>query len=157
MQDDVLIIVHASAPRRIFAVGTLLVLGVIVLYLAIARPPQDFGLQAFLIGFGLIVLWLTERLRRATRSTLVLTETQLRTDSGEVLAEVAQIESLDRGFFAFKPSNGFLVRLTHKAPYRWEPGMWWRHGRRIGVGGVAAAAQTKAMAEMLSAMIAQRD
>ncbi len=156
MQDKVLMVVQASAPRRYFAVGTLLSLGVIVLYLALARPPAELGLQAFLIAFGLVVLWLTNRLRRSTRLTLELTETELRTGDGEVLADVAQIEAVDRGLFAFKPSNGFLLRVSQKAPRRWEPGMWWRTGRRIGVGGVASAPQTKAMAEILSAIIAER-
>ncbi len=156
MCDDVLIVVHTSAPRRVFAVWTLLGLGVTILYLAVAHPPENLGLRVVQIGLGLVVLWLTDRLRRATRTTLELTETQLRSGSGELLADVAQIEAIDRGIFALKPSNGFVLRLSHKAPRRWEPGMWWRAGRRIGVGGVASASQTKAMAGILSTIIAKR-
>lgn len=157
IDDDVLITVRASAPRRYFAIGVLGLLGVILIYLSIMRPPAELGLQVFLIVLGLAVLWLTERLRRATRLSLDLTRSELRCSNGDLLARVDEIASLDRGVFAYKPSNGFLLRLAHKGPARWEPGMWWRTGRRLGVGGVAAAPQTKAMAEMISAMIAERD
>ena len=157
MQDDVLITVYASAPRRIFAVGALGVLGLMLIYLAIMRPPAELHLQVFLIVLGVAVLWLTGKLRRATLVGLELTHTQLRDTQGDVLAELDNIASLDRSLFAYKPSNGFLIRLKDKMPRRWEPGMWWRTGRRIGVGGVAAAAQTKAMSEIMSAMIAERD
>jgi len=70
---------------------------------------------------------------------------------------VADIERVDRGVFAFKPSNGFLVRTREPSARAWRPGLWWRFGRRIGVGGVTSANQTKAMSEILAAMLAERD
>ena len=85
-----------------------------------------------------------------------MTKTELRTSDGLLIAKVSDIRSLDRGVFAFKPSNGFMLRLNVKTPRRWRPGVWWSLGDRIGVGGVTSAHQTKAMAEILSAMIAQR-
>ena len=65
--------------------------------------------------------------------------------------------SVDRGLFAFKPSNGFVVVLSQGGWRGWAPGLWWRLGRRLGVGGVTSAAQAKAMAEILSIEIARRD
>lgn len=157
MNDELLMSLRASTPRRYFAITTLLTLGVILLYLALVHPPAELGLQVFLITLGAVILWLTEKLRRATLLELELTREELRCSNGEVLARVDEIETLDRGVFAYKPSNGFLLRLSGKGPRRWEPGMWWRTGRRLGVGGVAAAPQTKAMAEMIAAMIAERE
>ncbi|MCZ4353332.1 hypothetical protein O4H61_12455 [Roseovarius aestuarii] len=157
MNDELLMTVRASGPRRYFGIATLMTLGVILIYLAVFRPPSELGLQVFLIALGLVVLWLGEKLRRATRLALELTRNELRCSNGEVLARVEDMQALDRGVFAYKPSNGFLLRLSDKGPRRWEPGMWWRTGRRLGVGGVAAAPQTKAMAEMISAMIAERE
>ena len=65
-------------------------------------------------------------------------------------------EAVDRGVFAFKPSNGFLVRTREKAGNVWAPGLWWRLGRRVGVGGMTASAEAKFMSEILSAMVLQR-
>lgn len=64
--------------------------------------------------------------------------------------------SVDRGVFAFKPSNGFLVRTRDGAPAAWVPGIWWRRGRSIGIGGLIPAHQTKLVAEVLSVELARR-
>ncbi|HAR51528.1 MAG TPA: hypothetical protein DCS45_06565, partial [Roseovarius nubinhibens] len=56
----------------------------------------------------------------------------------------------------FKPSNGFIVILKEAQKPRWEPGMWWRLGRRVGIGGVTGAAEAKAMAEVISGQILAR-
>ena len=65
--------------------------------------------------------------------------------------------SVDRGAFAFQPSNGFLIRLRAGAERTWQPGMWWRIGTCVGVGGMTPGPQTKFMAETILAMITKRD
>jgi hypothetical protein len=54
-----------------------------------------------------------------------------------------------------KPSNGFTVVMETKQPRAWAPGLWWRVGRRVGVGGVTGASQTKFMAEQIALRLAQ--
>ena len=100
---------------------------------------------------------MARRLWIATLDRLELTKEVLRTSAGDVIAVVEEIEALDRGVFAFKPSNGFLIRTKKPDARSWAPGLWWRIGRRIGVGGVTAASQTKFMSEVLTAMMAERD
>ena len=154
MSDEILATVHASAPRRMFGVISLLVLGGLLIYIALAQPPANLVLRFFLFGMGGAILWLSEMMRRATLFSVELTNTQLRSSDGSVIAEVSQIRSLERGAFAFKPSHGFLVVLKEKAPVRWRPGLWWRFGRRVGIGGVTPGPQTRIMADMISALIA---
>jgi hypothetical protein len=156
MNNEVLAIVEVSAARRWMGVIMLAGLGGLVIYVALATPPK-LHWQAFLIVVGVLSLWMADRLRRATEYRIELTETELRSSDGQVIALVSEIEKIDRGVFAFKPSNGFLVRTLTPGPRAWRPGLWWRMGRRIGVGGVTAAGQTKGMSEILAAMIAQRD
>ncbi|WP_299689680.1 hypothetical protein [uncultured Tateyamaria sp.] len=155
-QDEVLATVHSSAGRRILGVGSIWVLAVLVLYVAVVNPPEP-GWQVFLFVVGGGAIWMAEKMRRATSHAIELTRSELRDTRGMVLAPVDQIVSVDRGMFAFKPSNGFLLKLSHKAPRSWHPGMWWRMGARIGVGGMTPGHQAKFMAEMISAMIAERD
>ncbi len=156
MNDEVITIVEASMPRRTFGVAVLLTLGAILLYIALSQPPSNFGWQAFLVMLGVTSLWMGRTMWQATQSWIELTPTQVRTSDGMVIAELADIKSVDRGALAFKPSNGFMLRLRTKAPRRWRPGLWWCLGRTVGVGGVTNAAQTKAMAEVISSIIAQR-
>jgi hypothetical protein len=131
-------------------------LGALLIYLAFRHPPGQFLWQAFLIVFGVVVLALADWFRRATHVTLELTDQELRESTGRILFRVEDATRVERGAFALKPSNGFLVHLKARQPRVWAPGLWWRGGRRVGVGGVTSAGQAKAMAEILSAMIAQR-
>ena len=152
-QEEVILTVKASAPRRAFGVGLLLFLGLLLIYLAFSGEAQGFDIKFFLVIMGGGALYLAERMRQATNEVIELTGTQLRTSRGEVLAELDQVLRVDRGTFAFKPSNGFIMVLRAAGPRRWQPGMWWRIGRRVGVGGITSAAQAKAMAEVIQAQI----
>lgn len=155
-ETEVLAVIRASPARRLIGVAAVAGLGVLVVYTAFARPPGAFGWQAFLLIFGVFALWLADRMRRATALSVELTREGLRTSDGEAIAGLGEIETLDRGVFAFKPSNGFLLTLREKAPRRWQPGLWWRLGRRVGIGGVVPRAQTKVMAEIIEALVAER-
>ncbi|TMV08034.1 hypothetical protein FGK63_11345 [Ruegeria sediminis] len=155
MQDEVLAVVEASTPRRWLGVGMLATVGLLSIYVALATPPAP-GWQVFLIVIGGLSLWLAQRLHQATAHRIELTEQELRSSTGEVIARVSEVEAMDRGVFAFKPSNGFLVRTREPGQRAWAPGLWWRVGRRVGIGGVTPAAQTKFMSETLAALIAER-
>ncbi len=156
MADKVLAVVGASSPRRGLGVFVLGALGVMLLYLAFAAPPAGLGMQLMLIVMGLVSLFGAVRMHRATSFAIELTEEALRTSDGVHLASVDQFVSIDRGAFAFKPSHGFTLKLKEKASGAWQPGMYWRLGKRLGVGGVTPGAQTKMMADMIAAMIMER-
>lgn len=147
---------HPSQPRRIFGVGTLGILGAILLGVGLARPPSELPWLLFLLLSGAFALWAAWRQWEATAPSLVLTDEGLFDSEGCPIAHIDNIRSIDRGVFAFKPSNGFLLRLGRPEPRHWSPGLWWRMGRRVGVGGVTNAAETKAMADILAAMLARR-
>lgn len=156
MNDEVLATVSVSAPRRWSGITMLSLLGGLLVYVAIATPPE-LAWQAFLLVTGAVALWVADKTRRATERGIELTRQGLRDTSGEVIAPIEHIVAIERGVFAMKPSNGFLVRLNQKRARRWLPGLWWAVGRKIGVGGVTAASQTKMMAQMLEALIHERD
>jgi hypothetical protein len=154
--EDVLATVAATSVRRVIGIGLLVVLALIVIYVAIASPPT-FGWQLFLVGLGSGALVIARAMWTATRRTLVLTRTELRDDTGLVIVSLDDVASIDRGAFAFKPSNGFLLRL--KKPYArdWRPGLWWRVSKRIGVGGMVSMRPAKFMAETIALLLADRD
>ncbi|MGB7320654.1 MAG: hypothetical protein WA822_03495 [Albidovulum sp.] len=158
MQDDdsrVVAVIAPSMPRRIFAAGVLGLLGVILELLAFLRPPASAPLQLLLICLGVVALAVCARIWRASGQGLVLTPTALRDSDGRLVADVALIAQVERGIFAFKPSNGFLLTMQKKQPRAWAPGLWWRFGRRVGVGGAISGAEGRAMADAISALIAQ--
>lgn len=152
---EVIATIKASPGRRILGIGSLWVLSLMVIYVGIVRPPA-MGWQVFLFALGGGSIWIAEKMRRATALTLELTTADLRDSAGTVIARTADIQSLDRGMFAFKPSNGFLLRLSSSEGRAWRPGLWWRLGNRVGIGGMTPGHQAKFMAEILSAMISER-
>ena len=156
-RDEVLATLSASPVRRGFGMVVMYVLGVLLIWLGFRYPPAAFGWQVFLLALGAAVLGLSEMMRRATQLVLELTETELRDSSGTVIASVEQIISISRGAFAMKPSHGFSLHTRRALGRGWRPGVWWRFGRRVGIGGVMPSGQAKVMAEMLAAMVATRD
>jgi len=156
MTDDVIITVQASPARRIFGAGSLGVLGLMLVYLGFTLQGGVSGRVVLVLGGG-FALWATSKLWAAASRILELTETELRESNGSTLVKIDDIDRVERGTFAFKPSNGFMIILKQRHPRAWKPGMWWRTGRRLGVGGVTNAGQNKAMAEIMTAMMAKRD
>lgn len=154
--QEVLARVTASGGRRVIGIGMLVLLAFMVIYVAIASPPS-LGWQIFLIAVGIGALMVARANYHATRSTLELTRHALRDDQGTLVAELNDIRSIDRGAFAFKPSNGFILRLHRPYARAWHPGLWWRVSRRVGVGGMTPLRETKYMAEMIAMLIAERD
>ncbi len=155
MQQEVLATVSATGARRVMAITVLVLLGGVLVYIALAQPPQALGWQLIMLGVGCGVLVLAERMRRAEVTVLELTREALREKGGAVLVRMDQIATVNRGVFAFKPSNGFVIITHAPQPLQWNPGLWWRVGRRIGVGGVAPAVQAKYMADVMQAILTE--
>ncbi|MGB5557382.1 MAG: hypothetical protein WBN04_05150 [Paracoccaceae bacterium] len=148
--EEMIARISPSPFRRVLAIGILLVLGGLLIYLALARPPAELIWQAFLLLTGGLVLYLADQVRRATALTIELSDGRIFDSAGRELCRLDEIKSIERGAFAFKPSNGFLIHLKSRKPRVWAPGLWWRTGRRVGVGGVTPASQAKFMSEMIA-------
>ena len=145
-----------SAARRVIGAIILFSLGLFVLYLALWQSPEGLFLQLFLLIFALAVLFGCLRLWQATEQGLELTARELRETGGRCVAQVSDMRDASRGVFAFKPSNGFMVLLNQPGATAWAPGLWWRVGRRLGVGGVTSASEARFMAEQITLLIDAR-
>ncbi|WP_226779241.1 hypothetical protein [Oceaniglobus trochenteri] len=144
-----------SPVRRTLGALVMAALGALLIWMALATAPSLIWRIALLILGGLALAGMVG-LWQATRARIELTETELRDTAGNRLALIDDILAIDRGAFAFKPSNGFVLKLSRPHPRGWAPGLWWRTGQRVGVGGVTGASEGKAMAEALAARIAAR-
>lgn len=149
-------VLRAAIARRVFGAGMLGLLGLLLIWLGIEARPA-FGWMLVLVGFGIATLWMMRRLWRASAGEVVMTEAGLFDQDGRVLALMEDIDGIDRGMMALKPSNGFVLRLKTRAKPGWAPGLWWRTGRRLGVGGVTSAGASKAMADILALRLQGRD
>ncbi len=149
--------INVSQGRRFL--GVLSFGGACVLLLVCAinlpgLPAANRFLLALAAGGAGALGW---KLRLATEAHLVLTPTELRSSTGEVLALLDDIIRVDKGMLALKPSNGFALRMRSKGALSWHPGLWTRWGRRVYVGGVTRAAETRPVADMIAILVAKRD
>lgn len=154
----VLLRLHPSPIRRITGVVMLAAFGVMAAVAGTEMPPDRMALRIGLPLAALGLFWLAWRTWRATARGLELTPDALReADTGRVLAEVAAIAAVDNSAIAlFKPAGGFVITLRQPARLAWAPGLWWRLGRRVGVGGTTPRVEAKAMAAMLAEMARRR-
>lgn len=155
-ETEILATVMPSTPRRFAGLGMLLALGAMLTYVALATPPASFAWRIFLLAMGVAVLWLAEKMRRATLAGVELTREELRTTNGLTLVRLEDVAGVVRGSFSLKPSNGFSVITKSRQARGWAPGLWWRVGKRVGIGGVTAASQAKYMSEIMAALLAER-
>jgi len=145
-----------SPGRRVIGVGSVGALGLLMLWFVATQDPTPQW-QAGMAVIGLGALWMAWRMWHATAGYLVLERDALVSSDGRVLARMEDVVSVARGAFAFKPSNGFTVTLRARGPFAWEPGLWWRIGRRVGVGGVTPGTPARLIAELMQQRIAARD
>ncbi len=154
---EILATLSPRPSRRWVALIIQAALGALLVWLGVILPEGPVVLRVVLVAVGALALVGALRMYNATADRIELTREALTDSRGRVLARVDEITTIDRGAFAFKPSNGFLLHLAAaRAPRTWIPGLWWRIGRFVGVGGVTSANEAKAMAEIIAVLVAER-
>lgn len=144
--------IGASTPRRVIGFGAMIGLGLLLVSLALTMQGVLMA-RVFLGLCGVMALWGARVMWWATAHELILIDDALMDSDGTVLARLDQIASVDRSPFAMKPSNGFVLKLKAPASRVWRPGLWWRFGRRVAIGGVTSGAVTRPMADVIAARL----
>lgn len=155
--NDVLAVLEPSPLRYRIGIGLLVGLGLLLLYLAATAPAPGLLAKLVLAAFGAAALFQGYSLYRAGRRGIVLTKDGVFDTAGNALCSLDQIAGVDRSAFAFKPSNGFVLKLNANLGRAWHPGLWWRLGKRIGVGGITSGQAGKNMADIIALIVRDRD
>jgi hypothetical protein len=159
--DPVLTALIPSAGRRVIGSVGMALIAALLVQMGLELPgsrPVARALCLILGGVGLVMaahFWL------ATGAVLELTATELREvrrAGGRVrrIASLDQIASVDRGMTMLRPTSGFVIRLAEPAPLALATGLWWRVGRRVGVGGSVAGYGSRLMADTLARLLRER-
>lgn len=146
---DPIAILSVSPIRRLFSTGVQAGLGVVLILTAGQLPDPSPLALVTLLALGGAALWMAWNMYHATSRDVILTREAVTDSQGETIARLDDIRSVDSGFFAFKPSNGFLLRLSSKHSRRWVPGLWWRMGTRVGIGGATNGKAARDMADII--------
>ena len=103
----------------------------------------------FLALFAAATGWFGQALFFAKARAVIFEDGRLFDDSGAEICHIDEVEELEKGLHLFKPSSGFVLKLKSKQPSAWSPGLWWRIGHRVGVGGATPGRRAKAMADAI--------
>jgi len=147
---------EVSQARRTVGIAMQGGLGLFLLYIVAARSGSELLGTLVLAGAGFAMLWFAWKFWRATDVALVLTTEGLFDGNGRPFCGFEDIEKVDRGFFAFRPSSGFVIICKTPVQRGWAPGLWWAFGKHIGIGGATGRAAGKQMADIISVMLTER-
>ncbi len=129
-----LAIINPPTIKRYFFTILSLILSVLLLYEGFAIYFASGERLGFIL-VGLLLSGLTYLFYFNTGKALILYHDRMVSTDGELLFELHNISSIENGLFSFKPSNGVLFHLKEPMPSKWKLGLWWRIGKRVGIGG----------------------
>ena len=136
--------------------GTFIVIsgfGLFLLWIALSGAAlSTLGSLIFVI-FSCLCFGIAYKIRATRGHGIFLTREGLFDSTGSAICALNEIEKIDRSFFALKPSNGFLVRLKTPLNTAWVPGLWWRLGKQVGIGGMTSVSEGKTMADTISIIL----
>ncbi|MCP3971515.1 MAG: hypothetical protein GY717_14600 [Rhodobacteraceae bacterium] len=156
-EDEVLAVIGASMLRRWLAMAVMVGSGAALIWFGLGAETTGALWKLCLVALGAGLIVLADAMRRATSRVIELTRGGLRETDGRVLCAFDEIAKVERGAFSMKPPNGLLVRLNVSRPVAWAPGLWWRYGRKLGIGGVTPVGQAKFMADMIGLLLMEQD
>lgn len=147
---------YVSPLRRFVGLALQLLMGAGLILIAAARPPASPVYLLLLLVIGGAMLFSAWRFWQATSAGLVLTDTDLRDTNGTIICTLDEIDKIERGTFAIKPANGFTLRLKSRQRRGWAPGLWWRLGKMVGIGGATNRNAAKSLAEAIDVLKSPR-
>lgn len=156
VDDRVQMDLRPSVGRRVLATAALTSSGGALIWAAADTATISAVARGSLTLLGLGLLVLAVALWRATATGLKLTGAGLHDERGRLLARMEDIVSVGRGALSLAPSGGFVLRLAAPATEYWAPGLWWRAGTSLGIGGTTPRLQTREMGLLIEAMVASR-
>lgn len=154
--EAVLARLEPSPFRRGLGISMQVAMAGFLIWLALELPREVMAQRIGMLLFAALLIYGAYLTWRATATGIMLTASGLRDGSGRVLAEMVNIRDVSRGALSMRPSQGFSVLLHDRMSVAWVPGLWWRFGKRVGIGGLTQPALAKHMAETISGMIAAR-
>lgn len=136
-----------------------LVLGMIALTLVMVGRggAQPIGVTLIAAVIFILLCLLARQIWRADANSIIFDGEAITDENGATICRLAQVQKVERGMAMFKPSGGFLLVLDKPQPGGWVPGLWWRYGRRVGVGGTTPTKVAKVMADAITQAIAARE
>ncbi len=156
MQETNIAVIRRPEVMRWAVIIALVGTGALCGLAALSQATTAIGpaLVAALLCGG--ALWLAQKVFRTDAGAVMFDGERIYDDADTVLCHLDDVVDIERGFALFKPSGGFVLVLKSEVARGWSPGLWWRMGRRVGIGGATSSRACKHMADAITGALATR-
>lgn len=154
--EEVLLRVEIAPARRFVAMALSALIGLWMIYVGLWLDVPSTLWRAGLVAVGGLALVQAVRIRAIAVPGIELTATELREIGGRRIAALDGVVEVQRSFGLFKPMNGFVLHLAAPARAAMVPGVWWRFGRRVAVGGMLPRGGARQIALRMEAQVKAR-
>ena len=127
----------------------------LTVFVGVVGLSKSIIVTAVMFAFAAFVGWFGRQLLMSDASKVMFDGETISDDTGEVICRLEDIDRIERGLALFKPTNGFVLTLKAEAPRGWSPGLWWRMGKRIGIGGATPGRAPRNMADAINLALMQ--
>ena len=94
-------------------------------------------------------LWLKRFLNRYSKIGFLINELGMFNLDESLIFKMDEIERIDVSPYTFKSANGFIILLKTKSSFKFIPGLYWRLGNRISIGGLVSKNESKFLSTTL--------
>lgn len=137
----------------IFVAGGLALASLSIAFASVGRSAPT---GVAMIAVAALTAWFCRALFISKAHEVCFDGERLYDDDGVLLCRIEEIVRVERGLAFFKPSSGFSLMLRETGDRAWSPGLWWRLGRRVGVGGATPGRAGRDMADAITGALAAR-
>ena len=138
--------VQYELPRhRMKILGTIIIgLTIFLVYQLSTLNSEISFLDFLLIPIIIFLLFLFKAfLARYSNVGFLINEIGLFNLDKSLICKIEDIEKVDVSPYTFKAANGFIVLLKTKNSFKAIPGLYWRLGKRISIGGLISKSESK--------------
>ena len=137
--------------HRLKILGSVIFGLLLFLCYTISKIEEEITLLDFLLIPTIVFLafWFRSFLKRYSKVGFLINQSGLFNLDGSIICEIGDIERIDVSPYTFKSANGFIVILKTKSSFKSIPGLYWRLGNRLSIGGLVSKNESKFLSQTL--------
>ena len=151
MEENHSDLTYELPSHRIKILGTIIFGLLLFLIYTVSSLDNEITLLDFLLIplIILLALWFKSFLNRYSKMGFLINQEGLFNLDKSLICRIDEIDQIDTSPYTFKSANGFIVILKTKNSFKTVPGLYWRLGKRISIGGLIAKNESKFVSSTL--------
>ncbi len=148
--------IRYELPNHRIKILFLTIFGLLLFLLyALSKLDEKISLFDFFLILLTIVLgiWLKRFLKKFSKIGFLINELGIFNLDESIICKIENIKKIDVSPYTFKSANGFIIFQKTKGSFKIVPGLYWRAGKRISIGGLISKNESKFLSSTLLEII----